>query len=484
MDLKQFKHAHLVGIGGISISAIAKLFLKGRVRVSGFDAAQSEITDELERMGVRVVIGDAAAQLPDDVDVLIYSEAVPEHDALRTQARKRGIAEMAGAEFWGQYSRGKKVIAISGTNGKSTTTAMVGLMLCEAGFDPTVVVGTRVLAWDSNIRIGKSDWLVIEADEYAAKMLHYKPQIAVITNIAPDHLDFYKDAADIIARFQKWIDAMPANGVVVVNRDDEASRALKIKKKMLRAFGVKGSSGVRAAGISQASGASAWLGFLTFNIVDDRDDWGYINMRVPGEHTIANAVAAACAADSAGVPRKKICKALTEFTGTWRRFEMVGEFRKALVISDYAHHPDGIRATLKAARDWYPFHRMLVLFQPHHHNRTKKLFRDFAASFGRADEVIISEIYDVSGREDKGDQDVSSKDLVDAVKNSPSFSRRGRGGGHVSYAKDLREAEAMLKAKIKPEDVVIVMGAGDVDAVARRLVISSPPFTKGGARGG
>ncbi|MBI2636637.1 MAG: hypothetical protein HYW81_00365 [Parcubacteria group bacterium] len=202
--------------------------------------------------------------------------------------------------------------------------------------------------------------------------------------------------------------------------------------------------------------------------MDSRSDWGYVKMCVPGQHNVANALAAAVAADSAGVPRKEIRKALAEFRGTWRRFEMVGEYRKALVVSDYAHHPDGIRATIRAARAWYPFRRIIVLFQPHHRNRTKKLFGAFTGSFDRADEVIISEIYDVSGREASGDRDVSSKDLVKAISaRHPERTRRDH--PLVRYAPGLKEAESMLKGKIKPGDVVMVMGAGDVDRVARSL---------------
>ncbi|MDP3995435.1 MAG: UDP-N-acetylmuramate--L-alanine ligase [bacterium] len=461
MNISSVKHAYVVGAGGISMSAIVKLFLDRGTSVSGFDVIQSAITDELNSLGADITTADSGASLPEGVDLLVYSEAVPEGDSLRAQGREQGIKQMAAAVFWGEYAKGKKVIAVSGTNGKSTTTAMLGLMLEKAGFDPTVVVGTRVLQWDSNIRIGKSDWLVIEADEYAAKMLNYKPDIAVITNIAADHLDFYKNEQDIASHFQKWINAMPLSATVILNRDDERSALLDAYGRNKRVFGLKGDAGVRAAGIMQTSGASEWVGSVTFNIVDSEKDWGIVIMRVPGEHTIANAVAAATAADSAGVPRSIIRAALSEFSGTWRRFEMVGEYNGALIVSDYGHHPAGIRATLKAARAWYPFRRIVVLFQPHHRNRTKNLFHEFAAAFFRADVVIISEIYDVSGREDSGDKDISSKDLAAAIKKA----------GHkaVSYAKNLDTAESMLKKIIQPEDVVIIMGAGDVDQVARNI---------------
>ncbi|PIP67185.1 MAG: UDP-N-acetylmuramate--L-alanine ligase [Parcubacteria group bacterium CG22_combo_CG10-13_8_21_14_all_41_9] len=481
MNLNNYKHIYLIGIGGISMSAIAKLFLHHKIKVSGFDLVESDITREIMKLGAEVVIADKNAKLPQGVDLLVFSEAVPENDALRIQAQDRGIKQLSGSQFWGEFSKDKKVIAISGTNGKSTTTTMIGLMLEEAGFDPTVVVGTRVLQWDSNIRIGKSEWLVIEADEYKAKMLNYTPYIAVITNIAEDHLDFYKDLDDIIAHFQKWIDKVPDNGFIVLNRDDKNSQTLSANQNKLRKFGIKGNTNTRAIGMTTCSGVDSWTGSNDFNIVDDKQDWGLVKMNVPGMFNAQNAIASALAADLAGAKRKKIIKALEKFKGTWRRFEMVGEINSALIVSDYAHHPAGIRATLEAARGWYPFHRILVLFQPHHHNRTKKLFNDFVGAFEKADEVIISEIYDVAGREQSDDQSVSSKDLVEAILSrhplgilgagsERSEASRGLSADHVFYALNLASAEQLLKQKIKPEDVVIIMGAGDVDKVARNIV--------------
>jgi len=475
MNLKNYKHIYLIGIGGISISAIAKLFLYHKINVSGFDLVESNITREIISLGADIIIMDKSAQIPEDVDLLIYSEAVPENDSIRAQAKKRQIKQLSGSEFWGEFSKDKKVIAISGTNGKSSTTAMIGLILEEAGLDPTVVVGTRVLQWNNNIRIGSSDWLVIEADEYHAKMLNYTPYIAVITNIAEDHLDYYKNLDDIIFHFQKWVDKMPDNSFIILNRDDKNSNKLLTSNKQVYKFGIGGKDCVRAVGITECSKDADWGGETDFNIVDNEKDWGMVRMQVPGKHNIINAVAAAVACDSAGIIRKKIIKALKEFKGTWRRFETVGEYKSALIISDYAHHPEAIKATLEAARSWYPFHRIVLLFQPHHHNRTKNLFNEFVQSFSQADEVIISEIYDVAGREISEDQEISSNDLVIAIKNSfPVRSGEGDESGlsadNISYAQNLESAEQMLRKKIKPEDIVIIMGAGDVDKVARNLV--------------
>jgi UDP-N-acetylmuramate--alanine ligase len=458
MNLNDYKHVYLIGIGGISISAVAKLLLHHNIKVSGFDLVDSDVIKELIELGAEVTINDKT-NLPRDVDLVIYSEAVTISDTQRTQAKAHNIKQLSGSEFWGEYSKNKKVIAISGTNGKSTTTTMVGIMLEQAGLDPTVVVGTRVLAWDSNIRIGKSKWLVIEADEYAAKMLNFKPDIAVITNISADHLDYYKDTGDIINHFQTWIDSMDENSYIILNRDDENCKTLTAPENQVIEFGNGGNKGIRSVGITIGSGVESWVGKIGFNIVDEIEDWGYIEFRVPGTHNVINSVAAAVAADKAGVSKKQIINALWSFKGTWRRFELVGEYNKALIVSDYAHHPDGIKATLEAARGWYPFNRIVVLFEPHQHNRTKNLFNDFVNAFSEADELIISEVYDVAGRTEGSDQDVSSKELVDAISKDS-----------VTYATDLQNAEEILKEKIKPQDVVIVMGAGDVDIVARNLV--------------
>lgn len=473
MNLSNYNHIHFIGIGGISVSAAARLAKHLKKKVSGSDVAASGITKKLAREGIGVVIGHAARNIGEAVDLVVYSEAVQKDNPERVCARERGLAEMSVFEFWGAYAKDKKVIAVSGTNGKSTTTAMLGHILVEAGFDPTVVVGTKVIGWGSrpkagqpladNIRIGKSEWFVIEADEYAGHMHAFKPHIAVVTNIAADHLDFYKDVQDIQNHFERWLASVRPEGGMVLNAADAVSKKLSLSHARVRRFGIVAEPGIiRAAGITQVVGHNGWDGTAQFNIVDDELDWGWVQLKLPGKHNIENAVAAAVAADMAGVPKKKIIKALSGFSGTWRRFERVGFCRGAMVISDYAHHPDGIRATLAATAEWYPFKRVVLLYQPHQHNRTKNLFSDFVTSFNEAHELIVSEIYDVAGREEADDHVVSSKDLVEAIqKKSPS--------AHVHYAPDLKTAEQMVRKTLREGDVLIVMGAGDVDVVARNL---------------
>lgn len=462
MNLKDYKHAYLIGAGGISISGIAKLLMHNKIRVSGFDAVKSEIVDELISFGAKIQTANEEINLPDDIDIVIYSEAVPLDNKILKEFEKRGILSFSGSQFLGMYSEGKRLIAVSGTNGKSTTCAILGVILEEAGFDPTVIVGTKVKTWNSNIRIGKSDLLVIEADEYAGKMARYKPQIAIITNIAPDHLDYYKDLDDIISHFQLWVDSMPNDSCVILNRDDENCKKIKTGPRKRIEFGIGGDSGTRAVGITVCTPDKDWIGKNGFNIVDGLNNFGFIRILIPGICNIANSVAASCAALEAGVSRKKIAKAISKFEGTWRRFEMVGEHNGALIISDYAHHPAGIRSAIEAARGWYPFSRIIVLFQPHQRNRTKKLFDEFVQSFNGVDLLIINEIFDVEGREDPKDGIILSRELVDAIKEKTQLK-------NVEYSENLENSEKLLKQIIAPGDIVIIMGAGNIDKVARNL---------------
>jgi len=472
MELNNIEQVHLVGIGGINVSAIAQLLASKGIIVAGSDVAESSITDMVREKGITMYLGHSAEHVDKKTDLLVYSEAIPNDNPERLAAAHLEIPQMSAFQFWGEYAKGKKVIAVSGTNGKSTTTAMLGHILVNAGLDPTVVVGTKVLAWHSNIRIGSSDWLVIEADEYHGHMHEFKPYIAVVTNLALDHLDYYRDADDIKTQFEQWLSSVDPEGFIILHRDDAMLSELAIAHKNIRVFGVKGDKGVRSSGDIALYEKQGIMGENSFNIVDDDKDWGYVSLKYPGRHNIQNALAAAVAADCAGVRRPKITKALTSFDGTWRRFEYVGVYNGAFVISDYAHHPDGIRATIDAARKWYGEHMdIIAVFQPHQHNRTKMLFDDFAAAFDRANRLVLLEIYDVAGREEAHDQDVTSKKLAEAVRDhcvaEPATLREDA----VEYEPTLTDAEKRAKELARKDAVILVMGAGDVDQVARRLVL-------------
>lgn len=432
------------------MSALAKWFLHEGVKVSGSDVHQSEITQDLRRRGAKVFSGHAESQVAQDVDLLLYSPAVPESNPERQTARERGIRECSNFEFLGELSREFSTIVVSGTNGKSTTTAMLGLILEAAGYDPTVLVGSFVPSFkDGNFRIGKGRFFVVEGCEYRANMLHLEPEMIVLTNIEEDHLDFYRDIGHIQATFQEFVDKLKSKGLVVLNADDAVSMKLAADRSV-------------NYGTDKTNTAYTVLHRTTQpgeQVVTTNH--GELRLQIPGAFNAMNALAATAAAMELGVPFETCRRVLADFTGIWRRFERVGLFKGADVISDYGHHPTAVRQTIFATREFFPGRRIVLCFQPHQHDRTKKLFNEFVEVLPLADVTIVVEIYDVAGRNE--DASVSSRDLVDAIKAQDSTK-------DVRFARDLDAAQRELENLVKPDDVVLIMGAGDIDDLARRLV--------------
>lgn len=453
--LQTFKKIHFVGIGGIGISALAKLLSRRGAEVTGSDLIDSSVTRGLELEGKQVFIGHAAENVPTDCDLIIYSPAVPTNSPERVVARERGVPEMSYPEALGELSKEFRTIAVAGTNGKSTTTAMLGLILEEAGFDPTVIVGTKVPSFKhGNMRVGKTgSWLVVEACEYREHFLNLHPEFAVITNIEEDHLDYYRDLEHIREAFQKFVDKVPEIGRVIFNADDLTCHSLIYKNSV--SFGERNGE-YRA--VNRISG----LGQQTFELWLDNNNLGNIVLQVPGDFNAMNAMAAAVTALVIGVPFGAVQVGLEKFFGVWRRFERVGSFKGADVFSDYGHHPTAIKGTLKAAREFFPGRRLVHCFQPHQHERTKTLFNDFVDSFNDADVLIIPEIFVVAGRTEN--YDISSRDLVEAIKEKYP-------NKEVFYSPDLLSAERLLNSIVQENDVLIIQGAGDVDDLARRIVI-------------
>lgn len=444
---------HCIGIGGIAISGIAKLLQARGVHVSGSDGTASDITRSCESLGMAVAIGHRAQNVSPAVEVVVYSEAVPDDNAERTEARRRGVVELTGADALASLAEGKRLIAVAGTNGKSTTTAMIGLILERAGLDPTVVVGSIVPGWQlGSVRDGNGEWMVIEADEYARKLLNYRPEIAVVTNIEEDHMDVYRDLDDIVRTFQQFIEGTTSSGLIIANGDDRNVQRLRVPAgRKLATFGV--GSGVRYRLVSRETHARE----QTMELVGE----GRLTLRVPGEFNFFNAAAAAACAREIGIGFDVVQKTLATFSGIWRRFEMLGEWRGATVVSDYAHHPTAVRGTLAAAREWTPGSRVVAVFQPHHHNRTRALFDEFAQSFADADVIVLCDVYDVVGRE-AGDR-VDIAELVTAV--TAEFPGKDvRNGGAFA---DLR---ARLEPLVRPGDLILFLGAGDIDTFARSLL--------------
>lgn len=463
--LHSFSHVHCVGIGGIGVSGVARFCKAHGKGVSGSDVAQSELTNALVREGTEVHIGPSQASwLPDECDLLVYSEAVSEFAPERAEAAHRGIRQLGHFGFMGELSKEYRTICITGTNGKSTTTAMVGKIFEAAGKDPTVFVGSLVPDWEmGNVRVGKSDILIVEGDEYKKKMLALHPEVTLITNIEADHLDVYKDLADIEAAFHQLCEQ--TNRVVFLNPLD-ADRGIMCGREEAepRLFGEALTQSHRETGegmqaLSLRARVISWLPFFTRSV-------GEIRLKVPGAFNMMNALGAVAVGEAFAIAFDVMQKTLADFSGIWRRFERVGDFQGAPVISDYAHHPTAIKGTLRAAKEFFPGKRIVALFEPHQHSRTKELFNDFVTAFDDADVLVLSEVYGVAGRTEGKDR-VSSLDLLHAIK-----ARLSAGDSHLSskyFAKDLEEAEKMLREVVQEGDVILVMGAGDVDKVARNL---------------
>jgi UDP-N-acetylmuramate--alanine ligase len=440
---------HFIGIGGIGVSALAKYYLEKNHKVSGSDLVASEITNSLKKLGAKIFIGPHRAKnivLP--LDLVIYSPAIPKNNPELKRAKKLNIMCQSYPEALGELTKKYFTIAISGTHGKSTTTAMIGLLLVRAGLDPTVIVGTKLKEFgDSNCRVGKSQYLVIEADEHMASFLNYWPKIIVLTTIEADHLDYYKNLKNILKTFKEYVSHLPKNGILVANKDDKnIYTTFSTIVKNVVYYSLKGKKEQREVKKLKKI------------------------LKIPGEHNILNALAALTVARLLKIPDKISFKALSEYKGAWRRFDIVkseidryqgGRRRKITIINDYAHHPTEIKVTLKAAREKFPKKKIWCVFQPHQYQRTYYLFKDFVKVLKNVpiDKLIITDIYDVAGRENKKIKaKVSAKKLVKAI-NKP----------FVIYLEN-KKVLNYLRKNLTSGDVVIIMGAGDIYKLAKNLL--------------
>ena len=422
---------HFIGIGGIGVSALAQYYLEKGHQVSGSDLNSSEITEFLRVKGARIYIGPQLARtVLANIDLVIYSPAVQKNNPELMAAKKLGIKCQSYPKALGELTKKYFTIAVSGTHGKSTTTAMIALILIRAGLDPTVIVGTKLKEFkNSNCRVGKSNYLVIEADEHFASFLNYWPKIIVLTNIEADHLDYYKNLQNLLKTFKEYISHLPKDGVLIFNKNDK--NILEITKNYIGdTYGFSGKQ-------NEAKKIK--------NI-----------LKIPGEHNVYNALAALTLARVLKIPDKVTYKTLSEYKGAWRRFE-IKKLRSITVVSDYGHHPTQIRATLKAAREKWPKRKIWLVFQPHQHQRTFYLFKDFVMVFKKAllkhwvNKCIITDIYGVAGREKKEiRKKVNSEKLVKAINKKDAI--------YLPKQKILN----YLKKNLGGGEVVIIMGAGDI----------------------
>jgi UDP-N-acetylmuramate--alanine ligase len=468
MNIRDYKKIYFIGIGGIGVSALARMCLDLGKDVSGSDMRDSSTVQELKNLGIKVSIGHDTANLSGKPDLVIYSEDITPESAgfvEISEADKLGIPKMTYAQALGKLMDEKYGRGVTGTNGKSTTTAFLGLILEHAGLDPSVIMGSKLSAknetekFKSNARVGNGKYFVAEADEYHRHMLEGHPKMIVVTNIAEDHLDYYKDLHEIKSAFSEYVNSLPVDGILVYNADDhntvEVGRHAKSHKYT---FGIDHYADLQAVNVGireEGSGKSV----ENFDLHLNDEMIGNISLQVPGKFNVSNALAAILSALKLGVEFPRIKEALENFVGIWRRFEIVGHIDGKSVISDYAHHPAGVEGTIRAAKEFYPGKKILVVFQPHHRNRTKQLFGQFVESLMNADYVILPEIFDVAGREHG--EAISSRDLVAEL---------GKHNQPSEYVENLDKASDVVKSKLPDFDVVLCMGAGDIDLMARKLV--------------
>ncbi len=353
LSISKQKSAYFVGIGGIGVSAIAKIWLKLGKKIKGSDPINSEIIRNLKKRGIKIYPQPSKNHISKGVDILIYSSAVPFDNPERARARELKIPEISYSEVLGEMSEEKKTIAISGTHGKSTTTALIGLIMSAAKLDPTVIVGSQVSAfgWDGNLRLGKSKFFVVEACEYRGHMLKVNPLTIVLTNLEPDHLDYYKDLNDIIKHFEKFLLKLPKGGLLIYNGDNPGCRKLlskKLKKQLERKEITILNYGLLTTDYCYAKNIKVKNGRQYFKIIYQKKNLGRFALTVPGEFNIYNALAAVSLSLQFGVKKEIIKKVLQNYHGIWRRFEIIGKLMNKLIISDYAHHPTAVKKTIQA----------------------------------------------------------------------------------------------------------------------------------------
>ena len=450
MTVMQKGRIHMIGIGGIGMSALARLYRSRGFQVGGSDISRSEITDALRKEGVRIFIGQhKAANVAGSVGKVIHTAAARPDNPELAAAKRRRIPIKTYAGALGELSRDYRLIAIAGSHGKSTTTALTALTLIYGKLDPTVVIGTKLRQFkNSNFRPGRSKWLVIEADEYRASFHNYRPEVAVVTNIDREHLDYYRTTAKVEAAFLKFLSRIRAGGTAVLNRDDERTR--RIGRKLARSR-----KDVRIIWYSLRDAAAVKIRKL---------------IRIPGRHNVSNALAALQVASALRIPRSARYRAIASYRGAWRRFDYQGKLSfqgasgqvSAKVFADYAHHPTEIKATLQAAREKFPKSRIWCIFQPHHYERTRTLFKEFSRAFKDCDAAILLDIYEVAGREHR-----RKDDLINSEHLAKAITRRGT---PALYLNNPRRLKPFLKRWLKEGDLVLMMGAGDIWEETKKLI--------------
>lgn len=445
---------YFIGIGGISMSGLAEILHRAGFTVSGSDWKSSPITQALEQKGIRVLYGEDAAHIASDIDCAVLTSAVHEDNLEFTAIRQRGIPYLSRAQLLGQIMKNYETpIAVSGTHGKTTTTSMLSEILLHADTDPTLSIGGILKSIGGNIRVGSSGYFLTEACEYTNSFLSFFPKIGLILNVEEDHLDFFKDLADIRRSFRRFAELLPGDGTLVISGDiDDYQELTEGLSCAVVTYGHNSECDYYADSITHDGHGNA-----SFLLHSPGRESQRVTLRVPGDHNVHNAVASIATADLLGISREDTLEALMNFHGTDRRFEYKGAVNGVTIIDDYAHHPTEITATLQAAQN-YPHQKLWCVFQPHTYSRTKTFMTEFARALTLADRVVLTDIYAAREKDTLG---ISSRDLQAAIQTL---------GGQCDYFPSFEETEKYLLENCINGDLLITMGAGDVHKIGESLL--------------
>ncbi len=449
------RHIHMVGIGGIGMSGMAEILLQKGYDITGSDAKMGETIERLQELGADIAIGHDEKNI-EGADVVVYTSAVKAEENIETKAAlEKGIPVIKRAEMLAELMRMKYGVGVAGTHGKTTTTTMIGHIIQDGAFDPTIMVGGKVHSFsETNAVVGKGDIIVVEADEFDRTFLRLTPSLGVITNIEAEHLDIYDNLDDVKDAFVEFANKVPFYGAVVLCLDDSNVRSIipSIERRTIT-YGLTPQARVRAVDIEIDHFTS------TFTVINEGEELGNITLKAPGEHNVKNALAAVAVGLELDIDFEHIKSGLERFEGVFRRFQLKAEQDSVMVIDDYAHHPTEVQATLNAARQGWKDRRIVAVFQPHLYSRTQELHKEFGLSFFDAEVCVITDVYPSREEPIEG---VNGKLIADVAKEY--------GHRQVHYVEDKTELPGRLEEIIETGDVIITMGAGDIYKYGEQFV--------------
>lgn len=454
-------HVHFIGIGGSGLSAIARFMLESGYTVSGSDRQLTPITEQLQQAGARIVIGHH----PDHIvgaDMVVRSSAVRDDNAEVIAAQASGIPVLKRADLFVHLTESRQVIAVAGTHGKTTTTAMLSWVFTSIGLDPSFIIGGISQNLGTNAHFGKSDFFIVEADEYDRMFLGLRPRVAVVTNVEYDHPDCFPTPEDYFQAYEKFVLGIEEKGILVASADDPGSARLcqqhDLRDLNVITYGIRSNSGEIKPAYQAKDLVLNEKGGYRFNLYKYNQRVAEVSLQATGEHNVHNAVATLAVADQLGLSIGESTRSLADFQGTGRRFEVRGEVAGIIVIDDYAHHPSEIRATLAGARSRFIGRSIWSVWQPHTYSRTQLFFDDFANAFKDADHVLVTEVY---GAREKSSTGFSAKRIVEVMDHPDAH-----------FISGVKEVTEYLLNKLKSGDVLLVLSAGDGNQISANIVES------------